>query len=103
MINDLEFLRGEATKIRKVLGEDKAKNHMRYGTLLQSYLTITANVERMENYQAQMAAEEKRKQEEKKAYEQAKKEMEEEEKQKLVSEEMPSHNHGKKAKVESKK
>ena len=64
MIDDLEFLRGEATKLQKAIRKDDTRNYKRYATLFQAYLTTTANVRQMEAYQRQKAEEEKRKAEE---------------------------------------
>ena len=80
MIDDLEFLRGEATKLQKASRKDDTRNYKRYATLFQAYLKTTANVRQMEAYQRQKAEEEKRKEEERKAFEEAKKELEEENK-----------------------
>ena len=64
MIDDLEFLRGEATKLQKAIRKDDTRNYKRYATLFQAYLTTTANVRQMEAYQRQKAEEERQKAEE---------------------------------------
>ena len=82
MIADLEFLRGEATKLQKAIRKDDTRNYKRYATLFQAYLTTTANVRQMEAYQRQKAEEEKRKAEEDRIMKEAEKELKEEEKAK---------------------
>lgn len=78
MVDNLNFLRVEATKLQKELTNTKARNYKKYATLLQAYLTEIGNVNQLEAIQRQRAEEEKRKQEEEKILKEARKEIEEE-------------------------
>lgn len=80
MIDNLEFLRNEATKIEKVLRKESGNNYKKYATLEQAYLTLVANINQIESYKKQVAAEEQRKKENQKAFAEAKKELEKENK-----------------------
>lgn len=68
MIDDLEFLRGEATKLQKALRSESGKNYKKYATLFQAYLTAKGNLQQLEAFQKQKAEEAKRKAEEEKYY-----------------------------------
>lgn len=80
MIEDLEFLKGEATKLQKAVRKDDAKNYKRYVTLFQAYLTARGNIQQLEAYKRQQEEERKRKEENEKAFEEAKKQLEKENK-----------------------
>ena len=80
MSEDLEFLKGEATKLQKAIRKDDAKNYKRYGTLFQAYLTARGNVQQLEAYKRQQEEERKRKEENENAFEEAKKQLEKENK-----------------------
>lgn len=73
MIDDLEFLRGEATKLQKALGNESGKNYKKYATLFQAYLTAKGNLQQLEAYRKQQQEEQKRREENRKAAEEAKK------------------------------
>ena len=55
MIDDLEFLRGEATKLQKALRNESGKNYKKYATLFQAYLTAKGNLQQLEAFQKQKA------------------------------------------------
>lgn len=80
MVSNLEFLRGELTKVQKGLNNTSAKDYKRYATLYQTYVALVNAVNQTEAMQKQAIEEEKRKREQEKAFEAAKKEMEVEDK-----------------------
>ena len=83
MIDDLEFLRGEATKLQKALRNESGKNYKKYATLFQAYLTAKGNLQQLEAYRKQQEEQKRREEENKKAAEEAKKELEAEAKKEL--------------------
>lgn len=85
MIDDLEFLRKEATKLQKVLMEESGKNYKKYATLFQVYLTAKGNLQQLEAYKKQQEEEKRREEENRKAVEEAKKELEAEKKKEKKS------------------
>lgn len=82
MIDDLEFLRGEATKLQKALRNESGKNYKKYATLFQAYLTAKGNLQQLEAFQKQKAEEAKRKAEEEKILQEAEAEIKAEKKSK---------------------
>ena len=78
MVDNLNFLRVEATKLQKELEKTNAKKYKKYATLLQAYLTEVGNVNQLEAIQKQRAEEQKRKQEEERILKEAQKEIDEE-------------------------
>lgn len=78
MLDDLQFLRGEAKKLQDAVRKESGKNYKKYATLFQAYLTTRGNIQQLEAYQRQQEEEAKRKEEERKAFEEAKKELAEE-------------------------
>lgn len=82
MIEDLEFLRGEATKIQNILRKESGNNYKKYATLFQVYLTTKGNVQQLEAFQKQQAEEAKRKAEEEKILKEAEAEIKAEKKSK---------------------
>ena len=83
MIDDLEFLRGEATKLQKALRSESGKNYKKYATLFQAYLTAKGNLQQLEAYRKQQEEQKRREEENKKAAEEAKKELEAEAKKEI--------------------
>ena len=83
MIDDLEFLRGEATKLQKALRNESGKNYKKYATLFQAYLTAKGNLQQLEAYRKQQQEEQKRREENRKAAEEAQKELEAEAKKEI--------------------
>lgn len=83
MIDDLEFLRGEATKLQKALRNESGKNYKKYATLFQAYLTAKGNLQQLEAYRKQQEEQKRREEENKKAAEEAKKELEAEAKKEI--------------------
>nr|DAI44908.1 MAG TPA: hypothetical protein [Caudoviricetes sp.] len=71
MVSNLEFLRGELTKVQKSLGNTKAMDYKRYATLYQTYVGLVNAVNQTEALQKQAIEEEKRKQEEQKILKEA--------------------------------
>lgn len=53
MINDLQFFRGEATKLQELIRKDSGRDYKRYATLLQAYITARGNVNQLEAYKRQ--------------------------------------------------
>lgn len=78
MISNLEFLRGELTKVQKTLNNTKAGDYKRYATLYQTYISLTNTINQIEAIQKQMAEEEKRKQEEARLRKEAEEELKKE-------------------------
>lgn len=83
MIDDLEFLRGEATKLQKVLRNESGKNYKKYATLFQAYLTAKGNLQQLEAYKKQQEEQKRREEENRKAAEEAQKELEAEAKKEI--------------------
>ena len=83
MIDDLEFLRGEATKLQKALRNESGKNYKKYATLFQAYLTAKGNLQQLEAYRKQQEEQKRREEENKKAAEEAQKELEAEAKKEI--------------------
>lgn len=83
MIDDLEFLRGEATKLQKALRNESGKNYKKYATLFQAYLTAKGNLQQLEAYKKQQEEQKRRKEENRKAAEEAQKELESEAKKEI--------------------
>ncbi len=79
MIDDLEFLRGEATKLQNLIRKDSGNNYKRYATLFQAYLTAKSNVQTLEMYKKQQEEERKRQEEIEKTRKEAEKQLAEEE------------------------
>lgn len=75
MVSNLEFLRGELTKVQKGLGNTRAVDYKRYATLYQTYVGLVNAVNQTEALQKQAMEEEKRKQEEQKILKEAKTEI----------------------------
>lgn len=83
MIDDLEFLRGEATKLQQALRKESGRNYKKYATLFQAYLTAKGNLQQLEAYKRQQEEEKRREEENKKAFEEAQKELEAEDKKEI--------------------